>query len=87
MAPESVVDPPRRVVCHCLNVSADEIHTAVHQSAAQSVKDVIRQTGAGSGCTACHCTIRSLLQAAGRSIPCASSHRFALSPEPAAVAG
>jgi bacterioferritin-associated ferredoxin len=81
------VAAPARVACHCLNVSSTTIESAIDTGAARTVTDVIRETGAGSGCTACHCTIRALLEAAGCRGVCASSHRFALSPEPAAVAG
>lgn len=87
MAPETMASSPRKVACHCLNVSTDEIHSAVVITAAQTVKDVIRETGAGSGCTACHCTIRSLLEAAGRSVPCATRNPFVATQDAVAVAG
>jgi NAD(P)H-nitrite reductase large subunit len=51
-----------RVVCHCLGVTAGEIHRAVAAGLAECVKTVIDHTGAGSGCTACHCEIKELLE-------------------------
>jgi bacterioferritin-associated ferredoxin len=85
--PDSPAETPRKVVCHCLNICESTIESKIEAGRVGTVKEVIRETGAGSGCTACHCTIRALLEAAGRSVTCAVPHRFALSPEPAAVAG
>lgn len=49
------------IVCHCLRISRDEINSAIDAGEVQSVKCVIRETSAGSGCTACHCTIRRMI--------------------------
>jgi bacterioferritin-associated ferredoxin len=76
-----------RAGCHCLNISSAEIESAIDTAELRTVKEVIRETGAGSGCTACHCTIRALLEAAGRSLPCAGQNRFAGNTESIAVAG
>lgn len=64
---------PVEIVCHCLRVSRDEIQVTIESGAAQSVKCVMRETGAGSGCTACHCTIRNMLEAAGHTVRCSGS--------------
>jgi NAD(P)H-nitrite reductase large subunit len=56
-----VVDSIDRVICHCLQVKESQIVDAIAVTGAESVRDVIRDTGAGAGCTACHCRIRELL--------------------------
>jgi bacterioferritin-associated ferredoxin len=52
-----------KIVCHCLRVRESQIAEAISNGSesVNGVKDVIDQTGAGGGCTACHCTIRRLL--------------------------
>lgn len=50
------------VVCHCLGVTQDEVVSAVTAYELRSVKEVRRQTGAGSGCNCCHTRIQLLLQ-------------------------
>jgi bacterioferritin-associated ferredoxin len=50
-----------RVICHCLQVKESQIVDAIAITAAETVLDVIQHTGAGAGCTACHCRIRELL--------------------------
>lgn len=78
---------PREVVCHCLQVTRDEIEATIEMGAARSVKCVIRETGAGGGCTACHCTIRNMLEAAGHTVVCRTPRLVELNSEPPAVAG
>ncbi|MFQ5733382.1 MAG: (2Fe-2S)-binding protein [Planctomycetaceae bacterium] len=67
---EILPDSLRTIVCHCLHITRDEIEESIETASVGSLMCVIRETGAGSGCTACHCTIRSLLEAAGHSAPC-----------------
>ncbi len=58
--------------------------------AAQTVKCVMRETGAGSGCSACHCTIRNMLEAAGYQVRCHTRGRsdaLALTDELTSIAG
>jgi NAD(P)H-nitrite reductase large subunit len=50
-----------RVICHCLHVKESQIVDAIAVIGVASVRDVIVETGAGAGCTACHCRIRELL--------------------------
>ena len=50
-----------RVICHCLQVKESQIVDAIAVTGAGSVREVIQHTGAGAGCTACHCRIRELL--------------------------
>ena len=52
---------PDDLLCHCLHVSTEEVEQAVDAREVSSLQDVKQQTGAGSGCTACHCAIRDLL--------------------------
>jgi NAD(P)H-nitrite reductase large subunit len=51
------------ILCHCLQVSYAEVQTAIEIYGCATVRDVARQTGAGSGCTCCHQCIRELLSA------------------------
>jgi len=50
-----------RIVCHCLRVTESQIQDSVARGEAESIRQVIERTGAGSGCTACQRAIRSLL--------------------------
>ncbi len=50
-----------RVICHCLQVKESQIVDAIAVTGAEALRDVIHHTGAGAGCTACHCRIRELL--------------------------
>lgn len=78
------------VICHCLGIPRETVAETIERGAAQTVKCVIRETGAGSGCTACHCTIRNMLEAAGYQVRCHSrgrSNALALSDELAPIAG
>ena len=43
-----------RVVCACLQVTEGELRAAVEQNDVQTVRELIRATEAGTGCTACH---------------------------------
>lgn len=49
------------IVCRCLQVCQSSLVDAVERCALANLQDVARETGAGSGCTACHRTIRRLL--------------------------
>lgn len=50
------------VICHCLKVTQAEVESAIVTSDEPSLRCVMRMTGAGTGCTACHRTIRSLIR-------------------------
>ena len=50
-----------RVICRCLQVKESQVVDVIAVTGAETVREVICQTGAGSGCTACHCRIRELL--------------------------
>ena len=50
-----------QVVCACLQVTERELRAAVEQSGVQSVRELMRTTEAGTGCTACHHRLESCL--------------------------
>lgn len=50
------------VICHCLKVTQAEVESAIVTSDEPSLRCVMRMTGAGTGCTACHQKIRNLIQ-------------------------
>jgi NifU-like protein len=58
----TVTDLTDRTICHCLQIRECEIRTAVECGDVQSVRDVMNTTTAGTGCTACHCAIRQILE-------------------------
>jgi bacterioferritin-associated ferredoxin len=49
--------------CRCLQVTFAQLDSAVDCGQADSVHALIRATGAGTGCTACHRRIRHWLAA------------------------
>ena len=50
-----------RVVCACLQVTERQLRAAVEQTGVQTVRELIRATEAGTGCTACHRRLESCL--------------------------
>ena len=50
-----------RVVCHCLGITESEIRCALMQGTAECLRTVMRETGAGTGCTCCHRAIKDIL--------------------------
>ena len=50
-----------RVICRCLTVHESTVAEAIDLYGAESWRDVRRLTGAGEGCTGCHCAIKELL--------------------------
>ncbi|MEX0716814.1 MAG: (2Fe-2S)-binding protein [Planctomycetaceae bacterium] len=57
----SVIQSGQLVVCHCLQISEDEVRDAIAIAGCCTLPQVRRCTGAGSGCTACHRRIVELL--------------------------
>ncbi len=49
------------VVCHCLGVTEEQLVSAVSERDLRTLREVRRQTGAGTGCNACHRRIQLLL--------------------------
>ena len=52
-------------VCHCLKVTEAALLAALGSGEIGSVRDIIRHTEAGSGCTACHSLLRRYLEQQG----------------------
>ena len=50
-----------QVVCHCLRVRACDVREAIAKGQADSLRAVMQETQAGSGCSCCHAVIRQLL--------------------------
>lgn len=50
-----------QIICRCLKVHESTVVEAIELYGAKSWKDVKRLTGAGDGCTGCHCAIKELL--------------------------
>lgn len=50
-----------QVVCACLQVTERQLRAAVEQAGVQSVRELMRATEAGTGCTACHHQLESCL--------------------------
>lgn len=50
------------VLCHCLQITVGEVRQAVASGEVRSLCDIRQQTGAGTGCTACHRRIRQFLE-------------------------
>ena len=48
-------------LCHCLQVTEDDVLNVVARGKAQSIVDVQACTGAGQGCTACVWRIQQYL--------------------------
>lgn len=65
----SSIDSSETIVCHCLGVSESTVADAVAICGLRTVKEVCRETGAGSGCTACHAQLRELLRKSSQSVP------------------
>lgn len=63
---QSLVQTPvhadaHRLICHCLNVTENEIRQAIAEHDPQSIRGVSQACGAGAGCMSCHRHIRRML--------------------------
>ena len=52
---------PAKVICRCLQVTEAAVVEAINRRELRTLKDVLRHTGAGDGCTCCHAEIRQIL--------------------------
>ncbi len=74
-----------RVVCACLRVTERQLRAAVEQRGVQTVRELIRATEAGTGCTACHGRLESCLTRWSSPPPClAAGETYASPPSPPA---
>ena len=53
---------PSRVVCHCLNVTEEQIIHAIENHDLRTIHDIRRQTNAGDGCTCCHKDLQEIIE-------------------------
>jgi bacterioferritin-associated ferredoxin len=58
---ENCNDCPNQFLCHCLKLTASAIRDALGQERPKTLQDVMQQTGAGSGCTACQRTLKEFV--------------------------
>jgi bacterioferritin-associated ferredoxin len=49
------------MVCHCMQVTEDQLMSALVTLELRTVQDVRKQVGAGTGCNACHRRIQTYL--------------------------
>jgi bacterioferritin-associated ferredoxin len=49
-------------LCHCLRVTEEDVRDAVAAGAVSEVRDAMQQTGAGTGCMACRCALRDVIE-------------------------
>jgi bacterioferritin-associated ferredoxin len=67
----SVTQPAAKtLICYCYEVSELQIRRAIEVAGTRTIEDLSQQTGAGSGCTACHYRLRRLL--AGLPVDCSA---------------
>jgi bacterioferritin-associated ferredoxin len=50
-----------QVVCHCLQVTEEQVVVAITTLEVRTLRELRQTTGAGDGCTACHRKLKSLL--------------------------
>ncbi len=65
-----------KIICHCLGVTETDIRSAISTGSVQTIKCVMNQTSAGTGCTACLRRINEML--------CQGCDQSSASVEPAA---
>jgi bacterioferritin-associated ferredoxin len=49
-------------LCHCLRVTEQDVRDAVEAGVVNEVRDAMQQTGAGTGCMACRCALRDVIE-------------------------
>jgi len=49
------------VVCSCLNVEKEELIEEIKSNNLKTVDEVADETGAGTGCGSCRCTIQEII--------------------------
>lgn len=56
-----VADGAEQIICQCLQVTESTVREAAARCPFFSLAEIGRETGAGTGCTACHRRLRRLL--------------------------
>ncbi len=64
----STTDCSETMLCHCLEIGESTVADAIAICGLTTVKDVCRETGAGTGCTACHARLKELLRKTSQSV-------------------
>lgn len=49
------------IICHCFDVSREEIEKAIHEQGLKTVDEVGEATNAGTGCGGCQDQIQEIL--------------------------
>ncbi|HEY2251042.1 MAG TPA: (2Fe-2S)-binding protein [Planctomycetaceae bacterium] len=65
----SPADCSETIVCHCLEISESTVADAIAVCGLSTVREICRETGAGSGCTACHSRLKALLHKTNQTAP------------------
>lgn len=52
----------KRYLCRCLRVTEQEVRDACAAGVVEEVRDAMHATGAGTGCMACRCALRDLIE-------------------------
>ena len=55
-----------RMVCHCLQVRESTLRDTIARCPLLTVRELANQTGAGTGCNACHRHLRRLINEAAQ---------------------
>ncbi len=50
------------IICHCIGVTKADVEESLRLHGCSRVKEIIEQTGAGSGCTACRRRLAELIR-------------------------
>lgn len=61
-------------MCHCAKVAESTVYEVINKGGVKTIEAVTRETGAGSGCGACHCRINRVLQ--GLPAKCGGSFEY-----------
>ncbi|MBI4396033.1 MAG: (2Fe-2S)-binding protein [Elusimicrobia bacterium] len=57
-----MTDNKNPYLCHCLKVTEAEVREAIARHRPGRLKELIRCSGAGQGCIACHSGLRQILE-------------------------
>ena len=49
------------IICHCFEVSREEIENAIREKGLKTVEEVVEATNAGTGCGGCQEQIQEIL--------------------------
>ncbi len=55
-------EPHGEIICHCMNITDDEIRKAVHEKGVTNIDDMMELTGAGTVCGTCIPKIEDIIE-------------------------